>query len=70
MSRRIVRLPVALVLLLGAATSRARADDAADERLEFARALVARGAERKVEAPDFGAKSAWLNAARPALAAG
>ncbi len=62
--RRRIEFVISLVALLGAAPSRARADDA-EERLEFARAVVESAAEKKVEAYDFGAKRAWLNVSRP-----
>ena len=46
------------------ATAEDGADDAA-ERQAWARDVVRRNGERKLDAPDFGAKRPWLNVSRP-----
>ena len=59
-----VLLVLPIVALLGAAASRVHADDAG-ERLAAAREVVRVNGDKKIDAYDFGAASAWLNVTRP-----
>ncbi len=64
-ARRLALLAVlAMTGVVGAFRSPAMADDAA-QRQAWARDVVRRNGERKIEAPDFGAKRPWLNVSRP-----